>query len=108
MPQIISLLCSKPIEIAKCGMPCKKLPVSSVPWCTTIGGMKHCPSALVKNKNETQNLRESTVKLREILSSSQIQDDIFVLDLSAYPRGIYFAIINTDKGRSVEKIIFCK
>ena len=45
---------------------------------------------------------------KEILSSSQIQNDIFILDLSDDPEGIYFAIIDTDKGRSVEKIILSK
>ena len=44
----------------------------------------------------------------EIFSASKIQDDIFTLNLSNYPQGIYFAIIDTDKGRSVEKIIFSK
>ena len=45
---------------------------------------------------------------KEIFSTSQIQGDIFTLNLSNYPQGIYFAIIDTDKGRSVEKIIFSK
>ena len=45
---------------------------------------------------------------KEVFSTSQIQDDIFTLNLSNYPQGIYFAIIDTDKGRSVEKIIFSR
>ena len=41
----------------------------------------------------------------EIVRTEDIQNDIFSLDLSSFPKGIYFAIIDTDKGRSVEKIL---
>ena len=44
----------------------------------------------------------------EIYTSMQIQNDIFTLDLSAFPKGIYFAIIDTDKGRTIEKILLSK
>ena len=41
----------------------------------------------------------------EIVRTEDIQNDIFSLDLSSFPKGVYFAVIDTDKGRSVEKIL---
>ena len=55
-----------------------------------------------------KNISIQNVLGEEIFSVSKIQNDIFTLNLSNYPQGIYFAIIDTDKGRSVEKIIFSK
>ena len=39
------------------------------------------------------------------MRTEDIQNDIFSLDLSSFPKGIYFAALDTDKGRSVEKIL---
>ena len=41
----------------------------------------------------------------EIVRTEDMQNDIFSLDLSSFPKGIYFATVDTDKGRSVEKIL---
>ena len=44
----------------------------------------------------------------EIFSTQNIQNNIFSIDLSSFSKGVYFAIIDTDKGRSVKKILLSK
>jgi hypothetical protein len=41
----------------------------------------------------------------QVVKAENIQNDIFSLNLSSLPKGIYFAIIDTDKGRSTKKIL---
>ena len=41
----------------------------------------------------------------EIVRTEDIQNDILSLDLSSFPKGIYFATLDTDKGRSIKKIL---
>ena len=42
---------------------------------------------------------------KKIFSTEDIQSDIFSINLSSFSEGIYFATLNTDKGRSIQKII---
>ena len=42
---------------------------------------------------------------KQVVKAENIQNDIFSLNLSSLPKGIYFAIIDTDKGRSTKKIL---
>ena len=42
------------------------------------------------------------------LIAKNIQNVIFSIDFSSFPTGIYFAIIDTDKGRSTKKILLSK
>ena len=41
----------------------------------------------------------------EIFRTEDIQSDIFSLNLSSFSEGIYFATLDTDKGRSIQKIL---
>ena len=41
----------------------------------------------------------------EIVRTEDMQNDIFSLNLSSFPKGVYFATLETNKGRSVEKIL---
>jgi len=41
----------------------------------------------------------------QVVKAENIQNDIFSMDLSTLPKGIYFATLDTKKGRRIEKII---
>ena len=41
----------------------------------------------------------------EIFRTEDIQSDVFSLNLSSFSEGIYFATLDTDKGRSIQKIL---
>ena len=56
------------------------------------------------------NINVQTISIQNVLGEQifflmQIKDNLFTIDLSTSPKGIYFAVIDTDKGRSVEKIL---
>jgi len=57
---------------------------------------------------KVNNISIQNVLGEEIVVVKNIANDIFSLDLSSFPRGIYFAIIDTDKGRSTKKILLSK
>ena len=61
----------------------------------------------------TMNIKVNNISIQNVLGEEivvvkNIANDIFSLDLSSFPRGIYFAIIDTDKGRSTKKILLSK
>jgi hypothetical protein len=57
---------------------------------------------------KVNNISIQNVLGEEIVVVKNIANDIFSLDLSSFPRGIYFAIIDTRKGRSTKKILLSK
>jgi len=61
----------------------------------------------------TMNIKVNNISIQNVLGEEivvvkNIANDIFSLDLSSFPRGIYFAIIDTEKGRSTKKILLSK
>jgi len=54
---------------------------------------------------QVEKLSIQNVLGEEIFLAKNIQNVIFSIDLSSFPKGIYFAIIDTDKGRSTNKIL---
>ena len=68
------------------------------------------PTSSIVNFKFAMNIKVNSIVIQnvlgeEIVRTEDIQNDIFSMDLSAFPKGVYFAIIDTDKGRSVEKIL---
>ena len=54
---------------------------------------------------QVEKLSIQNVLGEEIFIAKNIQNVIFSIDFSSFPKGIYFAIIDTDKGRSTKKIL---
>ena len=68
------------------------------------------PTSGIVNFKFAMNIKVNSIVIQnvlgeEIVRTEDIQNDIFSLDLSSFPKGIYFATVDTDKGRSVEKIL---
>ena len=68
------------------------------------------PTSGIVNFKFAMNIKVNSIVIQnvlgeEIVRTEDIQNDIFSLDLSSFPKGIYFATLDTDKGRSVEKIL---
>lgn len=57
---------------------------------------------------KVKNLSIQNVLGEEVYSVQNLQGDIYTIDFSSLPNGIYFAILDTDKGRSIKKIVFSK
>ncbi|MBC8266476.1 MAG: T9SS type A sorting domain-containing protein [Flavobacteriales bacterium] len=71
------------------------------------------PTSSMVNFKFAMNIKVKSISIQnvlgeEIFTTTNIQNDIFSLDLSDFPKGIYFSIIDTDKGRSTEKILLSK
>ena len=54
---------------------------------------------------QVEKLSIQNVLGEEIFTTRNIQNDIFSLDLSSFSKGIYFATLDTDQGRSIKKIL---
>jgi hypothetical protein len=68
------------------------------------------PTSGIVNFKFAMNIKVNSIVIQnvlgeEIVRTEDIQNDIFSMDLSSFPKGIYFAIIDTDKGRSAKKIL---
>ena len=68
------------------------------------------PTSGIVNFKCAMNIKVNSIVIQnvlgeEIVRTEDMQNDIFSLDLSSFPKGIYFATLDTDKGRSVEKIL---
>ena len=68
------------------------------------------PTSGIVNFKFAMNIKVNSIVIQnvlgeEIVRTEDIQNDIFSMDLSAFPKGVYFAIIDTDKGRSTKKIL---
>ena len=68
------------------------------------------PTSDIVNFKFAMNIRVNSIVIQnvlgeEIIRIENIQSDIFSLDLSSFPKGIYFATLDTDKGRGVEQIL---
>ncbi len=71
------------------------------------------PTNAIVNFKISMNIKVKNISIQNVLSeeiffAKNIQNDVFSIDLSSFPKGVYFAIIDTDKGRSIEKIILSK
>ena len=68
------------------------------------------PTSSIVNFKCAMNIKVNSIVIQnvlgeEIVRTEDMQNDIFSLNLSSFPKGIYFATLDTDKGRSVEKIL---
>ena len=68
------------------------------------------PTSNIVNFKFAMNIRVNSIVIQnvlgeEIIRIEHIQSDIFSLDLSSFPKGIYFATLDTDKGRGIEQIL---
>jgi len=68
------------------------------------------PTSDIVNFKFAMNIRVNSIVIQnvlgeEIIRIENIQSDIFSLDLSSFPKGIYFATLDTDKGRGIEQIL---
>ena len=68
------------------------------------------PTSGIVNFKCAMNIKVNSIVIQnvlgeEIVRTEDMQNDIFSLNLSSFPKGIYFATVDTDKGRSVEKIL---
>ena len=68
------------------------------------------PTSDIVNFKFAMNIRVNSIVIQNILGEEivrieNIQSDIFSLDLSSFPKGIYFATLDTDKGRGIKQIL---
>ena len=68
------------------------------------------PTSDIVNFKFAMNIRVNSIVIQNVLGEEivrieNIQSDIFSLDLSSFPKGIYFATLDTDKGRGIKQIL---
>ncbi|MEC8853486.1 MAG: T9SS type A sorting domain-containing protein, partial [Bacteroidota bacterium] len=68
------------------------------------------PTSGIVNFKCAMNIKVNSIVIQnvlgeEIVRTEDMQNDIFSLNLSSFPKGVYFATLETNKGRSVEKIL---
>jgi len=71
------------------------------------------PTNGIINFKFAMNIKVNSIIIQNVLGEEikrieNIQDDSFSMELSTFPKGIYFASLKTEKGRKIEKILLSK